>query len=158
FAAVDRGDADEVRRIGTSEVQPLFRQVRSTVGTQASEHRNQAAVQLVALRQQTSIMAVGVPLVFVIGLAMAAMLAVILRRYRHDLDAQRRQAVHDSRHDGLTGLPNRELLTDRLAAVRSSPGCTGLVLLDLDRFKDINEALGHRYGDQLLTRVGPRLR
>ncbi|TML27726.1 MAG: hypothetical protein E6G35_09220, partial [Actinobacteria bacterium] len=52
FAAVDRGDADEVRRIGTSEVQPLFRQVRSTVGTQASEHRNQAAVQLVALRQQ----------------------------------------------------------------------------------------------------------
>ena len=63
-------------------------------------------------------------------------------------------------HDTLTGLPNRALLADRFdVALRSAEAGTvaGLLLIDLDRFKEINDTFGHHYGDDLLTQVGPRL-
>jgi diguanylate cyclase (GGDEF)-like protein len=64
---------------------------------------------------------------------------------------------HLARHDGLTGLANRRLLTAQVAEhVRSgAPGA--LVLLDLDRFKEVNDALGHSVGDELLKQVAVRL-
>lgn len=64
--------------------------------------------------------------------------------------------------DSLTGLPNRRLLADRMAravaAAEQSEGRVGLVLLDIDRFKDINDSLGHDHGDELLEQVAERLR
>jgi diguanylate cyclase (GGDEF)-like protein len=70
------------------------------------------------------------------------------------------QLRHDARHDTLTGLPNRALLGEQLgralsAADRSS---CAVLLLDLDRFKEVNDALGHYVGDQLLQVVASRLR
>ena len=73
-----------------------------------------------------------------------------------------REMEHRALHDGLTGLPNRALLADRFEqALRSShreDAVVGLLLIDLDRFKEINDTLGHHYGDQLLAQVGPRFR
>jgi diguanylate cyclase (GGDEF)-like protein/excisionase family DNA binding protein len=65
-------------------------------------------------------------------------------------------------YDPITGLPNRELLSDRIAHALSwardgEDEAIALVLLDLDRFKTINESLGHAFGDQLLAAVGERL-
>ncbi len=64
--------------------------------------------------------------------------------------------------DSLTGLPNRRLLADRMrrdvAEALRSGGRVGLVLLDIDRFKDINDSLGHDHGDELLEQVAERLR
>lgn len=64
-------------------------------------------------------------------------------------------------YDPLTGLANRILFQDRLqqamAAADRSQGRVGLMLLDLDRFKNINDTLGHAAGDQLLVSVGARL-
>ena len=78
------------------------------------------------------------------------------------LTRQSRANAHLATHDSLTGLPNRALLRDRaeqaIAASRRSGSHVGLLLLDLDRFKEINDTLGHRYGDTLLKQVGPRLR
>jgi diguanylate cyclase (GGDEF)-like protein len=64
--------------------------------------------------------------------------------------------------DSLTGLPNRRMLADRLGraiAEHAETGSTdGLALLDVDRFKDINDSLGHDRGDELLEQVAARLR
>jgi diguanylate cyclase (GGDEF)-like protein/PAS domain S-box-containing protein len=70
--------------------------------------------------------------------------------------------LHDALHDALTGLPNRTLFMDRLsqamAFARRRDGYRYAVLfLDIDRFKTVNESLGHFKGDQLLVDVGRRL-
>jgi diguanylate cyclase (GGDEF)-like protein/PAS domain S-box-containing protein len=70
----------------------------------------------------------------------------------------RREALHDP----LTGLPNRRLLMERLSAAldrgRRRGGGTALLFLDLDRFKLVNDSLGHPVGDRLLVAVAERLR
>jgi diguanylate cyclase (GGDEF)-like protein len=65
-------------------------------------------------------------------------------------------ATHQARHDSLTGLPNRACFYERAEAALAA-GPAAVVLLDLDRFKDVNDALGHRYGDRLLIHVGERI-
>jgi len=70
--------------------------------------------------------------------------------------------VHNAFHDALTDLPNRALFMDRLMhaadrAKRRDDTTFGVLYLDLDRFKVVNDSLGHRTGDQLLVGVGRRL-
>jgi diguanylate cyclase (GGDEF)-like protein/PAS domain S-box-containing protein len=68
---------------------------------------------------------------------------------------------HQALHDALTDLPNRTLLQDRLSqailAGRREDTPVALLLIDLDRFKEINDTFGHHYGDLLLQQIGPRL-
>jgi diguanylate cyclase (GGDEF)-like protein len=157
FAAVDRGDTDLVVRLESTEADPLFSYVQDTVDRAANQHQADAQAELAALRGTSTTLAEGVALVLLVGLTMALMLTAVLRRYRRDLDAERAQTIHDSLHDSLTGLPNRQLLTERLDAAAASGVRVGLVLIDLDRFKEINDTLGHGWGDELLTHIGPRL-
>jgi diguanylate cyclase (GGDEF)-like protein/PAS domain S-box-containing protein len=68
--------------------------------------------------------------------------------------------AHAYLHDSLTGLPNRTLFTYRLAyalAKGRAPGSVAVLVLDLDRFKAINDGLGHEVGDEVLVAVAERL-
>jgi diguanylate cyclase (GGDEF)-like protein/PAS domain S-box-containing protein len=72
------------------------------------------------------------------------------------------QALYDAFHDGLTGLPNRALFMDRLGqslarAKRKDTQRLAVLFMDLDRFKIINDSLGHMVGDQLLVEIAKRL-
>ncbi len=64
---------------------------------------------------------------------------------------------HAARHDPLTGLPNRMACHEAISVATENEAIPGAVLLmDLDRFKDVNDTLGHRFGDLLLTQVANR--
>jgi diguanylate cyclase (GGDEF)-like protein len=83
------------------------------------------------------------------------------RGHARRLEAANAQLQHQATHDALTGLPNRVLFLDRLgreiAHGARGGGRFAVLLLDLDRFKLINDTLGHAAGDQLLTQVARRL-
>jgi diguanylate cyclase (GGDEF)-like protein len=83
---------------------------------------------------------------------------------RYAIERNRADEViqHRAYYDSLTDLPNRILLYDRLQqaiiTARRENRLLPLLIMDLDRFKEINEALGHHFGDLLLLQIGPRLR
>jgi len=89
--------------------------------------------------------------------AVVDMIAQGIERKRAE-EALRRQALHDA----LTDLPNRVLLRDRLdgelRAIQHHQRPLALLLLDLDRFKEVNDTFGHQQGDLLLQEVARRLR
>lgn len=74
-----------------------------------------------------------------------------------------KRLAHDAVHDALTGLPNRVLFLDRLQnrlerTKRNPDDLFAVMFIDLDRFKVVNDSLGHAFGDQLLTTVANRLK
>jgi diguanylate cyclase (GGDEF)-like protein len=91
-----------------------------------------------------------------------AVLMRIVTRASRRLRTQAEQNRHQATHDALTGLPNRLLFEDRtsqaLLTVRRDGGHLAVLLLDLDRFKEVNDTLGHKVGDHLICGVGLRLR
>jgi diguanylate cyclase (GGDEF)-like protein/PAS domain S-box-containing protein len=75
----------------------------------------------------------------------------------------RRQIEHLTYHDGLTGLPNRAYITERLSGLRITPGdgpgrIVGAIVVDLDGFAAVNERVGRSGGDLLLAQVGRRIK
>jgi diguanylate cyclase (GGDEF)-like protein len=96
-----------------------------------------------------------------LGLLWAVLMRIVTqtsRRLRNQAQTNRHQATHDV----LTGLPNRLLFEDRttsaLLRARRDGAHVGVLLLDLDRFKEVNDTLGHKVGDHLIGEVGIRLR
>jgi len=74
-----------------------------------------------------------------------------------------KRLLHDAFHDALTGLPNRALFMDRLGlslvrATRPGASLFAVLFLDLDRFKVVNDSLGHTIGDELLVAMAQRLK
>jgi len=85
----------------------------------------------------------------------------LMQSASRQLRRQAAQNQHQALHDALTQLPNRALLRDRIdqciAQAKRNGSVVSVLLLDMDRFKEINDSLGHQLGDQLLVRIGERL-
>lgn len=105
-----------------------------------------------------------VPVLSVAGLVIAGLFFALMGRLRgslRELSASEHHARHLSLHDVLTGLPNRALFAARfeqcLAAMKSSGEIAVLALVDLDKFKEVNDIHGHAAGDDLLRGAVDRM-
>jgi diguanylate cyclase (GGDEF)-like protein len=158
FAAVDNGDLPEAARINNNDVDRIFYQLSAQIQAAADLHAGRADAAIEELRRVEALVfgallaAVGVGGVLLVGLGL------LVLRYQTTLLAQADRHEHAARHDALTGLPNRTLYTERLEAALTVRGAVlSVLLLDLDRFKEVNDTLGHHYGDELLVQVAARL-
>ena len=89
-------------------------------------------------------------------------LATAFNQMQSAIAAREEQIRFQATHDALTGLPNRTLFIDRVreaiaASKRNGGPSVGMIMMDVDRFKEINDTLGHHFGDQLLIEIGRRL-
>ena len=162
FAAVDAGDATRVLAIDNDQVDPLFSAIEEQVNAAADAHHDQALDSLRALRSTETFAVVATPVAFAAGLVLLGVFWATVVGYQRRTERQAAENQQQALHDGLTGLPNRTLLRDRTdQAIHQADRelvPAALLLIDLDRFKEVNDTLGHHYGDQLLVQVGERLR
>ena len=98
-----------------------------------------------------------------LGLAGFAYAFRRMRQARREIALRRlaeEQAQHLARHDVLTGLPNRRSFLEALATLEASASedSSAVLIVDLDRFKPINDLYGHRVGDEVLRTIASRLR
>jgi diguanylate cyclase len=161
FAATDQGDATAAAAIDHNSVDPIFNTMQTIVDAQATAHARVAGrvdrrlLNIESVARWATSLAVGAGAILIFLFSRLRRQSMKVNRSQSDLNA------HQATHDELTGLPNRELfatlLDAALAEARETEGTVAVVLLDLDRFKDINDTLGHRHGDYLLQQIGPRI-
>jgi hypothetical protein len=161
LAAMDAGDTALARAIHERPVHPAHATMQHKIGGFADREQEEATERLAELRQRqhdlrlASFAAAGVGVV-----ALGVFLSLVVG-FQRQLIRQAEASRHQALHDPLTGLPNRELFGDRVGqAIRSADRelhTAALLLLDLDRFKDVNDTLGHHHGDRLLGEVAARL-
>jgi diguanylate cyclase (GGDEF)-like protein len=119
---------------------------------------------LVAITTQSKGVGLFALVVFIAPLAFARQMfqrTHSLQLATEELAERQAENEHQALHDALTGLPNRLLFQQRLAVgieeARARGSSIAVMLMDLDHFKEINDTLGHHFGDQLLREIGPRL-
>lgn len=134
---------------------PLFNQFNQTIALFSWNPNNPGA----GILRESAPAVVGA---FAIMVLIITALMYGLRQSTAQLESGRAQAQHMAFHDKLTGLANRALFEDRLvmalAGAHRGNQRIALLMIDLDRFKQVNDSLGHAAGDQLIQQVADRLR
>jgi diguanylate cyclase len=153
-------DVNTIRGEGSERVKVLRSAMPVTVGEKSAvvtvyqDYGPIAAAAREALLPIAGILELVLALMFVLLVPLLARVSRRLHRYVQRIEYQ-------SLHDELTGLPNRlsfrRHVDDALERARRAGGSAAVVVLDLDRFQEINETLGHESGDALLRSVADRL-
>ncbi len=152
FDLLEEGDLLAAERVDENNAEPTFTALRAALDEAASRYERLAQQSSNRARTGT---------VLILALAACSIAAVVGQSHRIRARAFRR-ATHQATHDALTGLPNRVRLRDDITAAITAGGeddaGAALLLIDLDRFKEVNDTLGHHYGDQLLVQAAERMR
>ncbi len=163
FLSVDRHDLVAVTNaIDTRAVDPVFGVMEGQVYAAAALHESRALSAAASVRKIGGFVLLVdlATLLAAIGLVIGG--AVVVIRYQRDLHSESEHNRYQALHDPLTDLPNRTLFQDRtgvaLRTAARSGATVAVLLLDLNRFKEVNDTLGHQYGDHLLLQVADRLR
>ncbi|MBT9613506.1 MAG: EAL domain-containing protein [Burkholderiales bacterium] len=148
----------------------IFERIRSVAMPRQRAIADQVSALLDLQRQQTATAVHNAEISYarvrnlMLGLGSAALLMgmTIAGLVSQRVARQAKQLAAQAMHDPLTGLANRSLLHDRIEheieLSKRSNTSFGVVLMDLDRFKEVNDTLGHDVGDELLREVGRRLK
>lgn len=161
FAAVDRREAPAtVTAIDSRTIDPVFGAMQIEIYAAAAGHESNALFAVADTHRTGRIVLAVDGAILIAAMALIAAAGIALTRSRDRLQSQSDLNHHQALHDSLTGLPNRTLFQDRAAqalrAAKRSGEQIAVLLVDVDRFKDVNDTLGHHYGDLLLEQIAQR--
>jgi diguanylate cyclase len=165
FEAVDRGDEDRAEGINDRRADPAQDELQPLINTAAPDFALAQLGEINELQrtQDTNLRrtAMVVPAGAALYVLLLVMLAAFRRRLGRAAEAELAFSQAQARTDELTGLGNRRHFVQELEARLQAAGAggepAGLLLIDIDRFKEINDALGHAVGDDLLRQLGMRI-
>jgi diguanylate cyclase (GGDEF)-like protein len=153
--AIDRGDMVAASTIMGDGLEPKLAELETSLAEEIAHERGNYESQISQVRQDSGMLRIGSLVAVVVG---AGVLAILLIAGRERRRTAERQAICDA----LTGLLNRTAFQARLSHCLDDAETSGrqptVLMLDLDRFKEVNDTLGHHYGDLLLIEVAERLR
>ncbi len=154
FRLADAGRMSEMSDVQRFQAEPILQHMTDELAALQQQHQATADAQLEQVQAHSAALDVGTPIALALVLLLLFGLSAVGRAYRRNVEEQ-------ALHDALTQLPNRILFADRAAqAVRAAArndSEPAVIMLDLDRFKEVNDTLGHHEGDRLLVDVAARI-
>jgi diguanylate cyclase (GGDEF)-like protein/putative nucleotidyltransferase with HDIG domain len=161
FNAVQAGDADRALTLQRQELEPVFSHVQKKVAAAAAKHRTDSLAQLQALTRTEEVVFMGTLIAFAVGLLVLGAFVAVLRAAGRRLEEARQTEMERLEHaaltDNLTGLRNHRAFHEDLARELDRADRTGtplgLVMIDLDGLKRVNDTQGHQAGDELIGAV-----
>ncbi len=154
FRLADAGRTSEMSDVQRFQAEPILQHMTDELAALEEQHQATADAQLEQVQAHAAALDVGTPIALALVLLLLFGLSAVGRAYRRNVEEQ-------ALHDALTQLPNRILFADRAAQAVRAAGRNNsepaVIMLDLDRFKEVNDTLGHHEGDRLLIDVAARI-